>query len=284
MNIEEITGTKLTSVADLIDLEESLRHQSLTEHQHQWAFRGQPQEFGNLIPSFQRQFTKPSAGAAETIEFRLIAAFREHYALLNDRSPDMPAPGSIGSGRDLRCLSVMQHYEIPTRLLDWTSNFWTAVYFACAGDPAANAELWHYDRRMFHKQREENPGLDSLLDSSNHQLLEPVVLGTRGVAQILELDPRLTPRMRTQDAHHTVSTAPFSDHVHLLYKLQKSAFPAVANPRWFLKHTIASGCKPKALQYLAEHKHITASSIFPDVVGLGRFLRWQLESLRTMML
>jgi len=284
MNIDEITGTKLTSVADLIDLEESLRHQALNDHRNQWAFRGQPQEFGNLVPSFQRQFSKPSRGAAETIEMRLISAFREHYALLGDRSNDMPAPSSIDTGRDLRCLSVMQHYEIPTRLLDWTSNFWTAIYFACAGDPSANAELWQYDRRVFVKQREESPTLSTLLDSGNHQVQEPILLGVRGSVQILELDPRLTPRMRKQEAHHTVSTDPFSDHVHLLYEQQKAGFPEVAAPRWFLKHTIASGCKPKALQYLAEHKQITASSIFPDVVGLGRFLRWQHESLRTMML
>ena len=40
----------------------------------------------------------------------------------------------------------------------------------------------------------------------------------------------------------------------------------------------------KSLQFSAEHKNITASTIFPDVVGLGRFLKWQLESLRTMLL
>ena len=36
--------------------------------------------------------------------------------------------------------------------------------------------------------------------------------------------------------------------------------------------------------WLAEQRGITASSVFPDVVGLGRFLRWQLDSLRTMLM
>lgn len=47
---------------------------------------------------------------------------------------------------------------------------------------------------------------------------------------------------------------------------------------------IDGGCKPKALQFLADEMNITASTIFPDVVGLGRFLRWQFDSLRTMMM
>jgi hypothetical protein len=234
MNIDEITGQKIESVADLIDLEEGLRHQANSGHHNQWAYRGQPQEFGNLVPSFQRQFSKQSHGAAEVIELKLIEGFRKHYALLGDRSPDMPLPPSIDSGRDLRCLSVMQHYEIPTRLLDWTTDFWTAVYFACAGDPGAKAELWQYDRRMFVKQRDKEPLLQSLLDAGAVDVQEPPVLGRRGEVQVIELDPRLTPRMRRQYAHHTVSTAVFSDHVHLLYQLQKTAFPDVANPKWFL--------------------------------------------------
>ena len=47
---------------------------------------------------------------------------------------------------------MMQHYGVPTRLLDWTSDFWTAVYFVCAGDPPKEAELWLYNRDIFNDQ------------------------------------------------------------------------------------------------------------------------------------
>lgn len=282
MNTEEITGKKIQSLADMIDLEESLRYQSSNGHYNQWAFRGQPQEFGNLVPSFERQFSRKSHGAAELIEKKLLEAFRKHYAQLEELTSDMPQPNSIGIGHDLVCLSVMQHYEIPTRLLDWTSDFWTAVYFACAGDPGSKGELWQYDRRMFVVQREKEPTFNALVGGDPFGAPEPIILGTRGSAKIYELDPQLSPRMKRQFAHHTVCTSVFSDHVHLLFGLQKTAFPEVASPKWFMKHTIDAPCKPKALQYLAEHLGINASSVFPDVVGLGRFLRWQFESLRTM--
>jgi hypothetical protein len=105
-----------------------------------WAFRGQSRSFGTLVPSFQRQFSRQAQRAAEVIETSLIQTFREHYAGLLVGSPGMPPANQIASGFDLRCLSVMQHYEIPTRLLDWSSRFWISIYFACAGDAGETAE------------------------------------------------------------------------------------------------------------------------------------------------
>ena len=146
-DINDITQGPLRSVADLIDLEESLGVNSGNPATDQWVFRGQSRDFGTLTPSFQRQFPRESRGAAEIIERRLIDAFRTHYAKLNERDPDMPNVSQIGAERDLRCLSVMQHYEIPTRLLDWTSSIWTAVYFACATDPSSTGRFlrWQFE-------------------------------------------------------------------------------------------------------------------------------------------
>ena len=140
MNIHNITTEPFASVAELIDLSETLG--LLPDGgSDSFAFRGQPKDYATLTPSFQRQFPRNSYGTAERIERRLIEAFRKHYAELPDRSSEMPPLDSLGSGYDLRRLSVMQHYEIPTRLLDWISNFWTAVYFTCASEPWQNAEL-----------------------------------------------------------------------------------------------------------------------------------------------
>ncbi|MBL9127377.1 MAG: FRG domain-containing protein, partial [Verrucomicrobiales bacterium] len=180
MNIAEITEAEVNSVAELIDLDESFRQQIETDASARRAFRGQSQEYKTLRPSFRRQFTRDSVGAASIIEGRLIEAFRQHYRALKDRNPDMPKPEQIREGFDLRCLSVMQHYEIPTRLLDWTTDFWTAVYFAAASDPGQNAELWHYDRRIFDAQVQREPSLVVLLQPANDIWTpEPPFLGRR---------------------------------------------------------------------------------------------------------
>ena len=284
MNIDSVTSGPLLSVAELIDLNESLETPREGEPLSRWAFRGQPRDFGTLIPSFQRQFSRQSFGTAEVIEGRLLDAFREHYANLKDRSADMPKPFQVGPGYDLRCLSVMQHYEIPTRLLDWTSSYWTAVYFACASDPGDSAELWSYERAIFDSQRADDPTLASLLDASPGPPQEPPLLRRRGEALLVELDPQITPRMKQQLAHHTVSSNVFADHAPLLFELQQPSLPDAGDSKFLRRVIIDRSCKSKALQFLAEHKGVTASTIFPDVVGLGRFLRWQFESLRTMLL
>lgn len=288
----ENSSTTLSSVAELIDFEESLE-------QRPWAFRGQPRDFGTLVPSFWRQFSRHSVGAAQLIERRLIDTFREHYAKLAgqtgnarsvDQSSSMPSADRVGPGYDLRCLSVMQHYEIPTRLLDSTSSFWTAVYFACSSDPGSAAELWYYDRLIFATQRYLQVELATLVDATPQPPPEPDFLSWRGRELLIELDVQITPRMTHQKAHHTVSANVFADHAPLFALLPKqdkseSANGCEASSKPILSRLlIDASCKGKALQFLAEHKTTTASTLFPDVVGLGRFLRWQFESLRTMML
>jgi hypothetical protein len=282
MNINDFTDGPLKSVSDLIDLHESLPSDAYGGAR--WVFRGQPRDFGTLVPSFQRQFSRQSVGTAKIIERRLIDAFRVHYADLKDRSADMPLPARISSGFDLRCLSVMQHYEIPTRLLDWTSDFWTALYFASVSDQESTAELWCYDRRLFEPQRYSEMALATLVDSTSNPPVEPEFLDRRSDELIVELDPQITPRMKQQAAHHTVSSSVFSDHAPLIFALDEKFVPPNKVGSALRRVLIEASCKSKMLQFLAEHKNITASTVFPDVVGLGRFLRWQFESLRTMLL
>lgn len=112
---------------------------------------------------------------------------------------------------------------------------------------------------------------------------EPMFLNRRDRTVLAELDPQITPRMREQAAHHTVCTNVFQDHAPMLVQLAEAASTPGGEPL-LRRIPIASSCKSKALPFLAEEMKLTASTIFPDVVGLGRFLRWQFESLRTMML
>lgn len=284
LDLAALTLPPVKTVAALMNFADHLGAYSRSTPPRRMAFRGQPREYQTLAPSFMRHIPAESYGAAELVEQELIRDFRTHYAKLPDRSSDMPPPESIAVGRDLRCLSVMQHYEVPTRLLDWTSNFWIAVYFACAGDVDSNAELWLYDRAIFEPQLKKQPKLETLLQREPSLVEEPPLLTWRGTSLIVELDPNLTPRMREQAAHHTVSAHVFTDHAPMLKELAEEAALLKADEFYFRRIVIDRSCKINVLRFLANYRNITASTIFPDVVGLGRFLRWQLDSLRTMLM
>jgi hypothetical protein len=301
MNIDDITSGPLESPADLIDLEESFHNPypqiPILSSARNWAFRGQSQSFGTLFPSFQRIFGgKRSPGTAEVMEGDLIETFREHYARLEGRTHDMPQPYLINENFPLRCLSVMQHYGVPTRLLDWTTDFWTAVYFACAGDPSKEAELWYYNRDILFYHQRSDTELGTLLEriDNNNQKTEPLLLERSETKRIVEFDPRITPRMLKQSAHHTLCTDVFTDHAVILYEQFQVELAHLANlpepveikshPFLFRRVLIKPGCKEKALRHLADQRKVTASTIFPDVEGLNKFLHWHLESLVTTLL
>ena len=49
----------------------------------------------------------------------------------------------------IELLGVLQHYGIPTRLLDLTENALVALYFACAGSPDKNGEVFIFKNDIF---------------------------------------------------------------------------------------------------------------------------------------
>jgi hypothetical protein len=276
--VDVITEQTLSSPADCIDLEDILStERDEFGNRRQLAFRGQSRTFGTLVPSFRRLFlNNRSAKTAELIESELIGAFREHYRTLQSTMSEMPASGAIGPGKDLRCLSVMQHYGVPTRLLDWTADFWTAMYFACAGDPGEDAELWCYDRLAFGDASGQKQGLYAIF---NDDTRDAAILDRHDLDLVVEQVHQLTPRMQQQQAHHTVAANVFADHAPLIHQMLNTE----AKPH-FKRLIIAQRAKDRVLKYLNDHKGISASKIFPDFEGLGRFLRWQLDSLMTTLL
>ena len=144
--------------------------------------------------------------------------------------------------------------------------------------------MWFYDRELFAQQRALDASLKALVDPSPYPDAEPHLLSNED-GMIVELDPQITPRMREQLAHHTVSTNVFSDHALLLKKLDAEiCSPDGTSTQRVHRILIDASCKVKALQFLDGTMKVNAGTIFPDVVGLGRFLRWHFDSLRTMLL
>lgn len=274
-DIQAITCLKATRAAQLFSWLEALPDAST------WAFRGQPHCWGNLSPSFSREFPAdaPRRIVAD-IERKITQEFRARYAKVYVDASGLPDPQRVASGSELLCLSVMQHYGVRTRLLDWTTSFEVALYFACAGDPDSDGELWAYDRVAFSVAQS-----DSLRPRfPGPFVIEDLVFRQPVTGLLFECGEPISPRMQVQSAFHTVASEPLADHGELLHALLLPATAdAAAGPRMFQRIEIAAALKNKVLQYLGQDDRVTAEKLFPDLEGLGRYLRWQMDSYRTML-
>jgi hypothetical protein len=90
-------------------------------------YRGQGNFEWKLSPGLLRFKDAPS-------ESTLLARFKQSAAMLIDRHPE----------NDFDWLFLMQHYGVPTRLLDWSESPLTALYFAVSDGSADlnDGALW----------------------------------------------------------------------------------------------------------------------------------------------
>lgn len=115
---------QIASVADFLT---AIREDAAPEKGAVW-FRGHAVSDWKLLPGFLRV-------EVQTSETTLLNRFRQSAAMLADTRP----------GNSFDWTFLMQHYGVPTRLLDWTENPLVGLYFAVAGAEThqdSDAALW----------------------------------------------------------------------------------------------------------------------------------------------
>ena len=287
MNISALTRAPINSVSDLMTWGDYLERLNATSGP--MLFRGQSEEFINLEPTLARAAKNGNQSvnhqAVVLLETALIEGFLTHYSQVKGMAQDMPPSDELIEKSKLEVLSLMQHYEVPSRLLDWSESVWTAAFFACASSPQKHAELWFFDESIL----DLTP--DDVSTAQVQKLVEESV-GTVpseyhpkwGMPYLAVVEPLKSSRLTAQRGKLTACVNAQSDHAGLLWKLATNRQGGDNPGQSFGRHVIRADRKRDILNYLERYKGISAKTLFPDIVGLQRYLRWEFEALRTQLL
>jgi hypothetical protein len=124
LRLLEHNGATLTHVNDLYHV---FRVAGVVTHardkeQSRIFFRGQGRHYGSLCPFLLRNVASSPTGNQE-IDKRLKLFKRCHEKVASNRHFPRRFWGELGG-------ALLQHYDVPTRWLDLTSNMFVAAYFA----------------------------------------------------------------------------------------------------------------------------------------------------------
>jgi len=237
---------------------------------HSW-FRGHTRTVNELVPKIFRE----SFLGTDVVEFR------KEYELLKieefkRQAPVLSAHPVPSNDRRLEWLILMQHYGMPTRLLDWTENALVALYFAVSGDIDEDGELWAMLPWALNRESIGIWGLPVVQESAatrylveqpywngeSHELAKELDLGNP-IRSACGIEPAMMfPRMAVQESTFTIHPSP-QDAV--------SIQTVLGDPKHLVRYVVPAASKHQ-LKMDLHHLGYCRRRLFPDLDGLSQTL------------
>jgi hypothetical protein len=237
------------------------------EHQP-FFFRGQSKAEWSLEPKLIRLLNGMPVKEALRYEYDSVCYFRERAHLFG---PSLAPP----QDDFLQWLSLMQHFSAPTRMLDWTSLFTVALYFAVSEDPTDPGAIWLLQAEpLWEWMREKYADSEFLDEEKAGKIFSTcdsfIDFGVnRAWPRLHGYDPSIkSERITAQRGVFTICEKLFVDHAVVIGEALRQR--ATVGQVWPLfKIVIPPEGKKFFRQYLSK-LNITAATLFPGTDGLGR--------------
>ncbi len=172
----------------------------------------------------------------------------------------------------LEWLFLMQHYGLPTRLLDWTENILIATYFAVIYDLNEDGEIWSINPEWLNSKIAVKgmplPNNEYLIFMSEEPFLEDTALSIRNPNNMHKIPMAILPtikflRLRVQQGCFTIHRPP-----ELGTSLESVLTEENMLSLFIIPKNLKSTFKVK-LQALGIHK----STLYPDLDGLAQSIK-----------
>jgi len=239
------------SINDISDFLNSWRTDRDSNKGVAW-FRGHANSNWPLLPGFLRT-------SATISENTLLSRFKQSAAMLADNRPQNSFDWTF----------LMQHYGVPTRLLDWSESPLVALYFAVEGyerDPETDAALWclwptqlnKHANIMDKSESDYIPSFDDgemsgyaieSLRNSRFDLLPAATIATRN-------NPRIQAQLGTFTIHHN----------------KKIAIEKIGDENHVMKYVIPARSRVNIFDDL-KLLGINRFSLFPELASVGTILK-----------
>jgi hypothetical protein len=233
-------------------------------------FRGQSKEEWGLTPSLTRILKKNELNQQQglLIEDKALKAFQRKAHLAAEFCE------GLRPNDPLHWWEIMQHYNAPTRLLDWSSSPYVALYYAVEDLSEKDGALFSFDAAHLSFVKIARSDSNDLDWAAHHfkQLDKSLINAEYEKTIIVVGCPKPTDRMVAQQSEFTVCTELLTDHDDFANQIVYSGVPGGEGHSIVKKYIIPSELKPKFLANL-EMMNITANALFPGIDGLGRSIR-----------
>lgn len=242
---------KVKSVADLL---KHLKTDIDNEAGPVW-YRGHSDQTWKLLPAYDRLAAPPP-------EYVLLNRFRQNANLLLS-SRQVPKT-------DFDWMFIMQHYGVPTRLLDWTESPLIGLYFALElGNPETlnhDGALWVlYPHHLNHMTNSESyiPAFEEELYLGSYSVENYAKGKDKGILPVAAMATRNNPRIQAQLGVFTIS------------HLEKRPLERVGKGH-IRKYVVPSASKRLISEELSL-LGVSKFQVFPELAVIGEMIKEQLS-------
>lgn len=256
-----------------------------------FIFRGNKDASYGLLPGIYRQFKEVQH--ARLVDGSIdgpIYPADENEILAHFKKESGGILHFIAQSDDFTWLQYAQHFGVPTRLLDFTSNPLVALYFCCKDEKQCDGAVWVLNSHTYQRWMFKDPFCSfNEPDTTTETIHKAIIQSMKGYADddpervqmkrpLLFVPAYIDQRMAAQssrfllwgsDKRQLEEMITASEEMNL--SSDGGAYKIADDTRFLSKFIIPDLCKHDILRTL-ELLDISEKTVFPGLDGIGRYI------------